>query len=152
MPVLDSLTAKGQLTLILMDPSGAIKDVRHVRNLVVGAGLDHISSRMIGTAQAIMSHMALGAGTTAAASGDTALGSQLGSRKVFDSVTRTGASNQSIVYVTTFGAGEATGAVTEAGVFNASSGGVMLCRTVFAVLNKAAGDTVQVTWTVTISP
>lgn len=152
MSVLDSLTAKGQLTLTLMDPSGAIKDVRHVRNLVVGAGLDHISSRMIGTAQAVMSHMALGAGTTAAASGDTALGSQLGSRKVFDSVTRTGANNQSIVYVTTFGAGEATGAVTEAGVFNASSGGVMLCRTVFAVLNKAAGDTVQVTWTVTISP
>ena len=50
-----------------------------------------------------------------------------------------------------FEAGDATGAVTEAGIFNAASGGDMLCRTVFSVVNKAADDTMSVTWTITLS-
>ncbi len=43
-------------------------------------------------------------------------------------------------------------AVVESGVFNASSGGVMLCRQTFAVLNLNwdAGDSLQVTWRIQI--
>ena len=141
----------GRLTLVLKGQDGAVKDVREVKNLVVNTGLGHITTRMIGTSQAVMSHMALGSGSTAAAAGDTALGSQLGSRNAFDSVTQSGSSNESLVYVTTFNPGEATGAVTEAGIFNAASSGQMLCRTVFAVVNKGASDTLEVTWTVTLS-
>ena len=37
------------------------------------------------------------------------------------------------------------------GIFNDDETGTMLCRTVFAVVNKAANDTLSVTWTVTIS-
>ena len=37
------------------------------------------------------------------------------------------------------------------GVFNASSSGTMLCRSVFSVVNKAAGDSMTVTWVITIS-
>ena len=55
------------------------------------------------------------------------------------------------LYVASFEAGDATGAVTEAGLFNAVTGGDMLCRTVFAVVNKAADDTMTVTWTITVS-
>ena len=44
-----------------------------------------------------------------------------------------------------------TGAVTEAGIFNASSGGTMLCRTVFAVVNKGADDGMSITWQITVS-
>jgi len=51
----------------------------------------------------------------------------------------------------TFGAGVGTGAVTEAGIFNASSAGTMLCRTTFSVINKAAADTLGITWTVTVN-
>jgi len=106
---------------------------------------------LLGTSSNVMSHMALGSGTTAAAAGNTALESQLGSRDALTSSTQSGTNNESIVYVATFSAGEATGAVTEAGIFNASTSGTMLCRTVFSVVNKAAGDTLQVTWTVTFS-
>lgn len=148
----EKLGVLGRLTLVLKGSDGAVKDVREVKNLVVNTGLGHITTRMIGTSQGSMSHMALGSGSTAAAAGDTALGSQLGSRNAFDSVTQSGSSNESLVYVTTFAPGEATGAVTEAGIFNAASSGVMLCRTVFAVVNKGASDTLEVTWTVTLSP
>lgn len=147
----EKLSMQGRLTIVLKDEKGVVKDVREVKNLVVNTGLGHITSRMTGTAQGVMSHMGLGAGTSAAAAGDTALGSPLGSRMVFDSATRTGSNNESIVYITTFNPGEATGAVTEAGIFNASTSGVMLCRTVFAVVNTGASDTLQITWTVTLS-
>ena len=84
-----------------------------------------------------VSHMAIGSGTTAAAAGDTALGTELG--RVSTSTTVT--SNE-VAYVATFG-GYGTSAVTEAGLFNASSAGDMLCRTVFSVVNKAADDSLQ---------
>ena len=94
-----------------------------------------------------MSHMAIGSGSTAAAASDTALGSQL-ARTGLTSTTVSGAD---VVYVDTFPAGTGTGAVTEAGLFNASSGGTMLCRTVFSVVNKGASDAMTITWTVTVS-
>ena len=56
-----------------------------------------------------------------------------------------------LTYVCTFEAGDATGAVTEAGIFNAASGGDMLCRTVFSAVNKAASDSLAITWVVTLS-
>ena len=89
---------------------------------------------MEGTSESVMSHMALGSGTTAAAAGDTDLGSILGSREALDSTT---VSTNTITYVASFEAGDGTGAVTEAGIFNASTGGTMLCRVVFSEINKA---------------
>ena len=98
-----------------------------------------------------MSHMGLGSGTTAAAASQTDLVTLLGSREALDSTTISGSNNEKVVYVSSFEAGDATGAVTEAGIFNAASGGDMLCRTVFSVVNKAADDTMSITWTITLS-
>jgi len=89
----------------------------------------------------------LGSDNTAAASSDSALGTEL-ARVTFDSDNVT---NNAIAYVATFSAGTATGSISEAGIFNASSAGTMLCRTVFSVVNKAASDVLTVTWTVTIA-
>jgi len=95
-----------------------------------------------------MTHMGLGSGTTAAAAGDTDLESLLGSREALDSTTVT---DNTITYVASFEAGDATGAVTEMGLFNASTSGTMLARVVFSVVNKQADDTMTVTHTITIS-
>ena len=94
-----------------------------------------------------MSHMAIGSGSTAAAAGNSALGSELG-RVALTSTTVSGAV---VTYVATFAAGTGTGAVTEAGILNASSSGDLLCRTVFSVVNKGASDSMTITWTVTVS-
>ncbi len=139
--------AKGVLNIVLRDESGAVKEDVTVENLVVDTGLAYIASRMQGTSQTVMSHMAVGSGTTNPAAGDTALESQLG--RV--ALTTTTVTDNAVEYVATFGAGTGTGAVTEAGIFNASSGGTMLCRTEFAVINKGASDSMTITWTVTIS-
>ena len=147
----ENLKLSGQLNIVLKDKDGNVKDSREVKNLVVNAGLAYIASRMVGTAKSVMSHMALGSGTTAAAAAQTDLVSILGSREALDSTTITGTNSEKVQYVSSFEAGDATGAVTEAGIFNASTAGDMLCRTVFSVVNKAADDTMTVTWTITLS-
>lgn len=147
----ENLKLSGQLNIVLKDKAGNVKEEREVKNLVVNSGLAYIASRMKDTTKGAMSHMALGSGTTAAAASQTDLVSILGSREALDSTTISGSNNEKIVYVSAFEAGDATGAVTEAGIFNASSSGDMLCRTVFNVVNKAADDTMSVTWTITLS-
>lgn len=150
--IFEGIKLRGDLKIDVIGKDGKVKESRQERNLIVNAGLGYIASRMAGTTPAVMSHMALGSGTTAAAANDTALQSQLGSREALDSTTENGAAGTgTVVYVSTFEAGDATGAVTEAGIFNAVSGGTMLCRTVFPVVNKGASDTLSITWTITLS-
>ena len=147
----ENLKLSGQLNIVLKDKTGKVKETREEKNLVVNTGLAYIVSRMKDTTKGAMSHMALGSGTTAAAAGQTDLVSILGSRETLDSTTITGTNNEKVQYVCGFEAGDGTGAVTEAGLFNASSSGDMLCRTVFSVVNKASDDTMTVTWTITLS-
>ena len=143
----DKLKLSGNVKIELIDQNGHIKETREIKNLVVSTGLTFICSRMADTSSNVMSHMALGSGTTAAAANQTDLVSILGSREALDS---TSASSNTITYVASFEAGDATGAVTEAGLFNASSGGTMLCRTVFSVVNKGAQDILNITWVITL--
>ena len=139
---------KGELHIVLRDEAGNVTQEVTVPNLVVDTGLNYIASRMVGTSKSVMSHMAVGSSNTAAASGNTNVGSILGSRKALTSSTAT---LNAVEYVATFAAGEGTGAVVEAGIFNASTSGDMLCRTVFDVINKGAADSMTITWTVTVS-
>ena len=138
----DNLKMKGHLQVSL---NGEV--VRDIDNLVVTAGKAFVASRMKNTSDSAMSHMAVGSGTTAAAAGQTALGTELG--RV--SLTSTTVSSNVVTYVASFAAGTGTGAVTEAGILNASSNGTMLCRTVFSVVNKGSADSMTITWTVTVS-
>ena len=114
----DGLKLTGKLSIAIND-----KVVQEVPNLVVTAGKGYVASRMKDTSATAMSHMAIGTGSTAAAAGNTALGSE----SARTALTSTTVSSADIVYVDTFAAGTGTGAITEAGIFNASSGGTMLC-------------------------
>lgn len=143
----DIVKLTGELRLTLTNPTGNITQEVVVPNLVVTTGKNYIASRMKDASATAMSHMAIGTGSTAAAAGNTALGSEAG--RV--ALTSTTVSTNNVAYVATFAAGTGTGAITEAGILNASSSGTLLCRTVFSVINKGAADTLGVTWTVTVS-
>ena len=121
--------------------------VQQIPNLVVTDGKEYVASRMKDATATAMSHMAIGTGSTAAAAGDAALGTEAG--RV--ALTSTTVSSNEVAYVATFGAGTGTGAITEAGILNASSNGTLLCRTVFSVVNKGSADSMTITWTVTVS-
>ena len=140
--------SKGELTILLKKATGD-NEVYEFKNLAVSTGLNFIVSRMKEDTDAVMSHMSVGEGTTAADLGDITLESEIaGSRVALTSTTVTG---NTITYVATFEPGVGTGAVTESGIFNDGTAGTMLCRKVFPVVNKQPGDSMTVNWTVTIS-
>ena len=139
--------ATGALQVVLKDEFGNIKEERHIPNLVVTVGKNFIASRMVGTASAVMSHMAVGTSATTPAVANTALGAEVGRVALASST----ASGNVITYKADFPAGTGTGALTEAGILNAATNGTLLCRAVFSVVNKAAADTLSITWNVTIN-
>jgi len=137
-----ALTLTGRLSVSLNG-----KVVRDIDNLVVTTGKSYVASRMKDATATAMSHMAVGTGSTAAAAADTTLGSEL-ARIALTSAT---VSANQVSYVATFAAGTGTGALTEAAILNASSGGTMLCRTVYAQVNKSSSDVMTITWQITAS-
>jgi hypothetical protein len=137
----DGLRLTGALTISLNDVV-----VQETNNLVVTAGKNWVADRM-NDANTVMTHMALGTGTNAAAVGDTTLQTEI-DRNALSSTT---VSTNTIAYGCTWAAGDGTGAITEAGLFDAVSTGDMLARTVFSVVNKGASDSITITWTITIS-
>jgi fumarate hydratase class II len=109
--------------------------------MIVDSGLQHIADQMSDQSQTAMGQMAVGTGTNAEASNQTALQTEI-ARVALTSKTR---SDKKAVYVGDFAAGIGTGALTEVGLLNAVSAGVMLSRIVFPVKNKGPSDTLKIT-------
>ena len=146
----EKMNALGRVHIQVFDKDKNLIEEQTVKNLVVTTGLNHIADRLGASSPATrMSHMEVGTGTTAPAAGDTTLETAIASSRV--ALTSQTVSTNTVEYVGDFPAGTGTGAVTEAGVFNASSSGTMLCRTTFSVVNKGAADTLKITWTLTVS-
>ena len=137
----DDLKLTGALTIALND-----EIVQETENLVVTAGKNWVADRM-NNANTVMTHMAVGTGTNAAAAGDTTLQTE-NDRNALTSTTVT---DNAVAYVATWAAGDATAALTEAGIFDAASSGDMLARTKFDVVNKGSADSMTITWTITVS-
>ena len=143
----DSVKATGQVSIDIFGPNGELKEKAYIPNLVVAVGRAYIASRMKDDTATAMSHMAVGTGAVAADAADTTLGTEANRQLLLSTIV---ASNV-VTYTAEYAAGQGTGALTEAGIFNASSAGTMLCRTVFDVINKAVDDSMTITWTVTLS-
>ena len=156
----DSIKLTGELKLTLTNGEGDVTQEVIVPNTVVTVGKNFIANRMKDgggghTLKGEMTHMELGSGgATAVTVADTVLETVItgGSGNRTALTTAGGAvTTNSVAYVCTFLAGYGTGAVSEAGIFNASSAGDMLARTVFSTINKAAADTLGITWTITVN-
>lgn len=131
---------------------GSYADKRIVSNLVTDAGKAGVASRINGSgAEAAFTYIAVGTGATAANAADTTLGTELaasGLSRVAATASRvtTDVTNDSARLTTTFSV-SGSAAVTESGVFNAASSGVLLARQVFSAINVVSGDSLTITWT-----
>ena len=134
----DSLCIKGAIRAELRKPDGTVK-VTEKHNIIVNGGFDFIANAIGSTSArpSVMNIIAVGTGTTSPNATDTKLATQLAYKTVFS-------------FTATFNPGEATGGITEAGVFNGNAG-TMLDRVVFAVINKGSEDTLKVTFTFTMA-
>lgn len=134
------------MKLELFDASGKLKDTREIHNTMTSAGKYGIMDQLADTPTlAKAGWMEVGTGT----GGTTSLNAYIaGSRTAVTSRTRT---NNAVAFVCSFAAGSGTGAITEAGLFDAvtQNGGNMWCYASFATINKGALDSLQITWTIT---
>lgn len=146
-PFSDAPEVEDNVQIVLRGPDGEVKHEETIHNLIVTVGKNAIADQLLASPSiAKPTHMAVGTGTTAAAAGDTALQTEL-DRNALTSKTRSG---NVVTFVGDWAAGDATGAITEAGILNAASVGDLYARAVFSVINKGANDTLQITWTITV--
>lgn len=152
---------EGSLSIVVTDTiTNTVRQELYVPNLVVSTGKTWIASRMVGVADPIMSHMGIGTSSTTEVAGNTALGAELTVAGGYTGYTRAGltiatSSSNVVTYSANFAANNPSapsdGAVLrEAGIFNASSGGTMLCRTTYPIVTKLPADALTITWTITI--
>ena len=143
------LHLKGTLTLTLEKEDGSI-EVRKKDNIIVNSGFDFICAQVAGAPAAVMQAIALGTGSATPVASQTALTTELARQAATYAHT---IGTQTFTLSSTFAAGVATGAITEAGVFNntSPSSGTMLDRVTFSVINKGAQDTLTAQFQFTLS-
>lgn len=139
----DGVGVKGKLHIQLLAADGTVKDER-TENTVTTAGKNGLADQALAAPSLNKpTHMAIGTGSP----GATALGVEL-DRNALTSKTR---SNAVVTMIGDWAAADGTGAITEAGIFDAASTGNMWCSASFAVINKGASDTLKITWTLTVA-
>jgi len=145
----DSIQIKGDVVLISTTKDGNISKQLAIPNLVVSGGKNFIASRMASANANVMSHIAVGTGgNTAAAASQTTLTAELGRGNV--DISGGTVTSNTISFSATFADGQVEGNLSEAGIFNASANGTMLCRTTFPNYEKVPGETLTVSWTIKI--
>lgn len=146
---MDKLKLKGSFTGILRHKDGSV-EVRHKDNLILNVGFDFIADAIgNGTSRpACMAYTAVGTGTDDTAPEQTALVSELARKAATYEHT---AGTKIFTFTTKFAEGEATGAITEAGICNATTAGIFLDRVTFSVINKGDDDTYESHFQFTLS-
>lgn len=136
----------GKATIELFGPDGKLKKYLEIKNMVINIGLYHIADQMSDQSQEQMSHAAIGTGTTTADPDDTALQTE-SARVALTSLSKgSDADANKVTYVADWAVGVGTGPITEAGIFNAADGGIMLSHIVFGVFAKEANDAMRIIW------
>ena len=145
------LKLSGVIELELFGPDGKRKQYVKDTNTVTTLGLAMAADQFDDTPTiAQPGWMEVGTGTGQGA-GDSILSAYIaGSRTANTTATTTGAA---VAYVCTLGAGVGTGPITEAGLFNVVTENTtnMILYDDFSVINKAAGDSLAITWTLTFA-
>lgn len=111
-------------------------------NLVVQLGLNRIAAILYGSGSGFVDKMAVGTGTTAPVITDTALEAEISRKAAAGSL-----SSNIISYTTTWNPGEATGTLTEFGLFS-DTGPILISRSTSIVVDKGVADLLQIIWEV----
>lgn len=127
------------------------------KNIVTDAGLAAIV-RLIGSGltENKFGYLAIGTGTTAESASDTALVSEIKRKAATVSQVTTTISGDTCLFEATFSSADGltgTSNVAETGVFNASTGGILLARKTFSAvpLNWDAGDSLTIRYYVQLT-
>jgi len=142
------LGIRGLCHAVLIGPDGEIKEERIIHNTVTELMDAHVADQLSDSGEAAIGFMAVGTG-----SGQTSASVGLAvslDRNALTSTTQGAAGDDNdVIYVGTWVAGDGTGAITEAGILLGDNNTSLMLYADFAAVNKAAGDSLVITWTVT---
>lgn len=155
----DTAGMRDRLEVEVVDSNGNIKyraDTGWSRNGITNVGKAEIA-RLIGAGLGgtAFNHIAIGVGTTPFDANQTALAQEIRRKVATVGLETTNTPNDTVVFEATFSKDDGlTGshAITESGVFNSPTGGVMLCRQVFPQvnLNWDNGDRITIRWRIVV--
>lgn len=146
----DKIGLTGHVCITLRDTiTGKIKEQIEMKNLVVTTGKVWLAQRLNDETVNNQSHVAIGTSNQAPAAGDTGL---VGTQVARVAATKTRTSN-AVKFSAQYVAGVGTSStINEAGIFDGSSGTVMLARVITpSTINKTSTDELNIDWTITVS-
>lgn len=120
------------------------------RRVITNAGVNYLAAAFTGTGAASnMNFHDCGTGTNAEATSDTVLQTPFGGARVSGTQTTPGSTNiyQTVATISFSG----SFAITEHGIFSASSAGTLWDRSKFAAINVVNGDSIQFTYQLTLT-
>ncbi len=139
---------RGLCSVKLFGPGGELKEERLIYNTVTELMDVQVADALSDQGDGTIDYMAVGTGT-GQTSASTGLATSL-DRNALDSTTQGAAGDDNdVIYVCTWAAGDGTGAITEAGVMRDDDDTKLMLYADFLVINKAAGDSLVITWTAT---
>ena len=147
----NTITIKGHVRLEFKNVHTGEIRIEEVDNLVTTVGKVAIIENLRGLAsRGVITYCAVGTDATAPDVGDTVLGTEL-ARKLVS--VRSNSSNVA-TFQTFFTTSEANGTLAEAGLFGdlataVADSGTLFCHTAISK-TKTSGETLTITWTVTI--
>ena len=134
-------TMTGHIKIELTDKDGVTKTVVDKKNTFTDVGDAHVADQLsVSPGEAAMGWMAIGTSSVAFAVGSTTLTKELDRNALSGSYPEQGAggNDNDVKYKAAWAAGDGTGAITEAGIFNSSvaDAGTLLAGSTFSVVNK----------------
>jgi len=146
----ENVKMRGHIDFVLRDKDGTIKEERHMSNVMVKEGMAEAVELMIGTGTAFDAIAIGSGGDNAFDSATTELNTEYKRTTASTAADTTSFSGDTGKFIATFSFTEAK-AVDESGVLNAESDGELLCMQSFADINVEDGDSLEVTWKVSLS-
>jgi hypothetical protein len=152
MNISESIDMKGRLTIQTCDRNHKVLDQITINNSIVLTGRDLVAKLFIKEKIDPISHIAVGIGSTAVnPEKDEGLETPLFRKAIApvdptQNLTTTGEGRKKVTITAELDFSEANGALTEAGLFNAASGGVMYNRVVFPAINKTSDFKLTLLW------
>lgn len=152
----EGIDLQGRLHCQLLDRQGNIVQSFSEKNKIVLDGRDLVVKLFSNQAIDPISHIAVGTDSTGVLDGDTSLGSEIFRKAIntidfsIDIVTETisGIPRKKLTISTELDYLEGNGQLTEAGVFNAPTGGIMYNRVTFPVINKSQAFKLNLVWVI----
>ena len=152
----DPIKLRGLISIEVKDDKGELKEKKEVKNTICNLGIKAI----IGLAgnidsQTAFTYLAVGVGTSAAAATDTTLETEITDsgleRASVTPTSETTTVTDDTLQLTKTWTATGSKAVTEVGILNAASAGVLLGHQVFSAVNVVSSDTIAVTYQVVLS-